>query len=206
MTDEEGHWMSIADLMSALMMVFIVISVGFLHQLKNNGNVYKQKLNAALHDEFNHDLETWKAYITDDNIIRFRAPFDSGSAQLSNTYQVILNEFFPRYIKLLTSKEFKHNIETLRIEGHTSSEWAEGSTDKERYINNMRLSQSRASNVLEFVYKQNQFSIDKNRSWLEERLRANGMAFSTPVYLKNESIKDNVNSRRVEFRVVTKAK
>ena len=63
MQDGENNWMNIADIMSALMMIFMFISIAFLYQILNAKEIYKVSLNKALHQEFDKDLEKWKAII-----------------------------------------------------------------------------------------------------------------------------------------------
>jgi outer membrane protein OmpA-like peptidoglycan-associated protein len=228
MNDNETSWINIADIMSALMMIFMFISIAFLYQIlteKENNKVkiakkikpesniskplskkevYKLNLNRALHQEFDKDLYWWKAVITNSNIIRFNAPFELGEDIIPHNIQLILADFFPRYIKVLTQKEFKDEIEEIRVEGHTSNVWGDKSL-KDSYMYNMRLSQKRASNVLEYCYYINDLIIENNIFWLRSNLRANGMSFSKLLYIdKAKTVPDQIRSRRVEFRVVTK--
>lgn len=202
--NEETHWMSIADIMSALMMVFMFISISFLYQLLNKKEIYKVELNKALHKEFDKDLQNWKAIITDDNIFRFNAPFKIGDDTIGKDFKGVLANFFPRYIKLLSSVKFKKEIDEIRVEGHTSKDWGK-LTQKEAFIHNMNLSQKRASSVLKFCYNIDDKSLNKHILWLQSILRANGMSFSKLLYkdAKN-TIPDKIRSRRVEFKVITK--
>ena len=204
MQDGENNWMNIADIMSALMMIFMFISIAFLYQILNEKEVYKVSLNKALHQEFDKDLDKWKAIITDDNIMRFNSPFEAGSKELPSEFSQILANYFPRYIKVLTDKKFKDEIDEIRVEGHTSNGWGSLADTKKIYLNNMNLSQGRASNVLELCYELNNTIVEDNRDWLQHNLRANGMAFSKLLYQNNSMDQDRVRSRRVEFMVATK--
>jgi outer membrane protein OmpA-like peptidoglycan-associated protein len=206
MESNENNWLNIADIMSALMMIFMFIAVAFLYQILNEKEVYKVELNRALHVEFDKDLEEWQAIITDDNILRFNSPFKSGSDEMPESYKKILSDFFPRYIKLLSSDEFKKEIAEIRVEGHTSYGWGELKDEKSIYINNMNLSQKRASNVLAYCYGlENQATIQQQRDWLQDNLRANGMSYSNLLYTdESKTIQDANRSRRVEFKVVVR--
>ncbi len=205
MEDSNNSWVNIADVMSALMMIFMFIAIAFMYQLQNEKEIYKINLNRSLHAEFDKDLKKWKAEITDENIIRFNAPFEMGIHKMPKAFNNILAEFFPRYIKVLIQKEFKNEIEEIRVEGHTSKGWGQGVSSKQSYLNNMKLSQNRASNVLAYVYSLNDEIIRKNQIWTQVHLRANGMAFSNLLYKDiNKTIQDKERSRRVEFKVVTK--
>jgi len=195
-------WISVADLMTAMMMVFMFIAISFMFLLENEKEIYRLELNKALHSEFDSDLLAWKAEITDKNIVRFNAPFSEGSDVVSNDFKKILSEFFPRYAKLLYSEKFKPEIAEIRVEGHTSYGWGKLEDEQKIYLKNMYLSQDRASNVLTYSYQQ----VGNNEQllrWLEKKLRANGMAYSKPILDDSMDI-DPQSSRRVEFRAMTK--
>lgn len=134
MRENDTSWVNIADVMSALMMIFMFIAIAFLYQILNEKEIYKVQLNKALHEEFNKDLQNWKAIITDDNIIRFDSPFSMGSDELPKSFEMILEEFFPRYIKLLSNKQFVKEIDEIRVEGHTSNGWGEASQKNLTFI------------------------------------------------------------------------
>ena len=204
MQDGENSWINIADIMSALMMIFMFISISFLYQILSEKEIYKVSLNKALHEEFDKDLQRWQAVITDENIMRFNSPFVAGSSEVPQEFYLILQDYFPRYIKILSNAKFKNEIEEIRVEGHTSNGWGTVADKKEIYLKNMHLSQERASNVLALCYGLEESFEKDNVRWLEENLRANGMAFSKPLYQKDSTKEDKARSRRVEFKVLTK--
>ena len=47
--------------------------------------------------------------------------FSQSTFELNDRFKIIINSFFPRYIKVLS--KFGSLISEIRIEGHTSSEW-----------------------------------------------------------------------------------
>ena len=122
--------------------------------------------------------------------------FDAGDKQVKQRFKDILDDFFPRYIKILTLPKYQVNIEEIRIEGHTSTDWISAISIEERYLGNAELSQARAFEVLKYCF--NQRSINAHKKWLIAVLRANGLSFAKP--LDNDK-----KSRRVEFRVITKS-
>lgn len=165
----------------------------------------QQSLNRDLNKEFEKDLEVWGAEITKDNIFRFHSPevlFNIGSSQVSERFQEILNNFFPRYLNLLTSNKYINDIDEIRVEGHTSNDWNNRTSEPLIYLNNMRLSQSRANSVLTYCYNINHIIIEKHRNWLETKFRANGMSFSKLIYQDDGGVNLS-KSRRVEFKVLT---
>lgn len=163
----------------------------------------EKRLGARLHDEFSRDLETWKASLDENNLaLRFENPdllFEAGKADLRPEFQRFLNDFFPRYIAKLA--EFKDDIEEVRIEGHTSSEWRGTADELETYFNNMKLSQDRTRAVLAYGMKTD---IDPEmRDWGRSTITANGLASSRLKRLA-DGREDQRGSRRVEFRVLMK--
>jgi outer membrane protein OmpA-like peptidoglycan-associated protein len=121
-----------------------------------------------------------------------------GDAEVKEKFKVILDDFFPRYIKVL--KQYQLDIEEIRIEGHTSSEWSKNSiTDDRTYFLNMALSQNRTRATLEYCLMLPQIASD--RSWIKQILTANGLSSSKPILVNGSE--DTVHSRRVEFKVKT---
>lgn len=211
------EWINISDMMSGLMMVFLFIAIAFMVQIQSEQQAVKeiamtyrqsqQSLNEDLFKEFEKNLKEWGAEITKDNIFRFNSPdvlFKSGSSEISNQFKEILNNFFPRYINLLTSDKYINEIDEIRVEGHTSNGWNSTTSKQEIYLNNMQLSQNRANNVLSYCYNLQNKETNTNINWLEKKFRANGMSFAKLIY-KEDGTQNYIKSRRVEFKVLTKA-
>lgn len=205
-----SEWMSISDMMSGLMLIFLFIAIGFMIEVESEKESMKAiaisyrdtkaDLNEVLYSEFEDNLKEWNAVITTQNSIVFASPevlFEVSSSEIRPAFKSVLDEFFPRYMKILNTSEYKDNIEELRVEGHTSDTWKDSQTKEEIYLKNMKLSQSRAYNILKYCYSLNAEDIKENRAWLEKHFRANGMAFSKLV--------EKDKARRVEFRVVLKS-
>lgn len=122
----------------------------------------------------------WDAEIDSTTLsVKFKSPdilFKTGSDILQPRFQEILLDFFPRYLKILTNEQFKSEIDEIRIEGHTSSEWSETVPQDIAYFNNMKLSQDRTRAVLEFVTSLE--NVNGNKQWLRELITANGLSSS----------------------------
>lgn len=91
------------------------------------------------------------------------------------------------------------DIEEIRIEGHTSSEWNTTQSSEKTYFLNMELSQNRTRATLEYCLMLPKIDID--RSWIQQILTANGLSSSKPILVNN--VEDTVHSRRVEFKIKT---
>jgi len=202
--------MGISDMMSGLMLVFLFIAIGFMIEIQSQKDEMqdvaksyrdvKADLNEALYEEFELNLKEWDAEITKDNTVVFNSPdvlFAVNKSEMKDEFKNILKEFFPRYIKIITSPKYKDEIKELRVEGHTSDEWGKLSSKKDIYLNNMKLSQKRSYEVLSFCYALENDIVKENRVWLEGYFRASGMAFA--------KLKEKSNSRRVEFTLQLKS-
>lgn len=200
-----SYWMSISDLMSGLMVIFLFIAVAYITNVALTYERLKDDLYQDLRKEFEGDLKKWSATISREDLsVQFTEPqvlFDKGEAYVNRRFQRILTDFFPRYIEVLTRPEYKGEIAEVRIEGHTSSEWS-GLTGLDAYVANMELSQDRTRAVLSFVMRLDRSK--KHRDWLIDHLTANGLSYSQLVRTK-EGKEDKQRSRRVEFRVRTDA-
>ena len=215
--DGESQWLPISDLMSVLMMVFLLIAISYMlkvyhekEKIEEVAITYNKLQNELYEDlsiEFKEDLQKWDAEIDKTNLsVRFKSPeilFNVGSAKIKNDFKIILDSFFPRFINILFSDKYKNDIDEIRIEGHTSSFWSTNATENQAYIYNMELSQNRTRNVLNHVLhnieKENNLSI-----WTRLNVTANGLSSSKPI-LNLEGNEDRDLSRRVEFRVKTNA-
>lgn len=207
------HWISISDMMSGLMMVFLFISIAYMinvvkerDKIKEIAITYNRLQNDLYNDlykEFEKDLDKWNALIDRQSLsVRFEAPdvlFAKGSYQLQDKFKSILDDFFPRYLAILTSEKYKNDIEEIRIEGHTSSEWQVDVSSDIAYFLNMQLSQDRTRSVLEYVMNLPQVS--NQNEWLKSYLTANGLSSSKLIMTNGNE--DKEKSRRVEFRVKT---
>lgn len=215
-TNEESPWAIVAGVVFVLMLIFLFISVGYMtNAIQDKNKVttvatdYKKvqiELTNDLREEFSSNLKEWNATIDPSSLsIRFEYPeilFKVGSADLNDHFKIILNNFFPRFLQILNDPKYKNDIEEIRIEGHTSSEWEGETSLRKAYFHNMELSQNRTRNVLEYLLSNIQ---DEDLfTWTKNHLTANGLSSSKPVLTSNGE-EDKIRSRRVEFRIKTNA-
>ncbi len=213
--EQEEHWISVSDMMSGLMVIFLFIAVSYMIKVTLERDKIKQiavtysRLQESLYNdllnEFKDDLDEWDAVINKPPVlsIRFESPevlFEAGSDLLRPRFKNILDDFFPRYVKILTSDNYRNDIEEVRIEGHTSSDWI-NLPDDEAYFQNMRLSQDRTRSVLHYIMDIR--ASNNHNKWLRQHFTANGLSSSKLII--REGKEDKQASRRVEFRVKTNA-
>jgi len=213
--EHEEHWVAVSDLMGGLMMVFMLIAVIYLVQLeietrkiKDVARLYdllRTQLYDDLYGEFREDLPRWGAELNRDLSLRFyntEVLFAHGDDAIKPAFENILNDFFPRYVRIITSDKYRPDILEVRIEGHTSSDWGNLSATGDAYIKNMALSQARTRSTLSFLLSQQAVVADK--TWLKAHVTANGLS-SSKLILDDAGVEDGVRSRRVEFRLRTDA-
>lgn len=220
---QEDHWVPLSDLMTGLMMIFMLVAIVFMLQVKRDeakiidtqkrvkdiAVLYtdlRSQLYLDLESEFKDDFLKWGASLKHDLSIRFEEPtvqFDTGSPVVKESFKSILESFFPRYVQILRSPKYSEAIEEVRIEGHTSSIWR-GLSSEQAYYENMRLSQERTRAVLMYVFSVGKVRDTELLRWLLARVTANGLSSSKRLTLADGS-EDLVGSQRVEFRVRTSA-
>ena len=213
--ENEEHWIAVSDLMSGLMIVFLLISVMYLVIVEQKNEeiervvvLYedlREELYRDLNAEFAQDLPRWGAQLDEDLRLRFTNTdllFELGESSLRSEFAAIIDDFFPRYLAILTSDRYREEIQEVRIEGHTSSAWSQAENSDEAYMRNMELSQARTRSALGYIIDMETVSHEKQ--WLRERLTANGLSSSQLITLADGS-EDEDRSRRVEFVVVTDA-
>ena len=211
---DSEHWVSMSDLMSGLMMVFLFISIAYMHYVRIEKDkirevaVAYQSTQAALYQalnvEFSADLEKWDAEINKQTLeFSFKSPdvlFGLGSVELKPQFRSILDDFFPRYLNVLN--KFKDQITDVRIEGHTSSDWTGAMNTDMAYFHNMELSQGRTRTVLQYLYQMP--SVSEERPWIKSVFSAVGFSSAHPV-LDKDGTENPERSRRVTFKVLTNA-
>ncbi|MCH5174779.1 MAG: OmpA family protein [Prevotellaceae bacterium] len=211
-------WMSVSDLMTGLMVIFLFVAIAYMIEVQKNQTVLtdymetKQHLHEKLVSEFKADTSEWKMTIGKDLSMKFNNPevlFASGSDQLAPQFCKILDTFIPRYLSILMKDSLANRIHEIRVEGHTDD--TPISMYGDSYLDNLRLSQNRSYSVLSYI-RQMPFYKDlpqEQRQTLEYWFTANGLSFGKAVDADGEYIAisgkeiDRTKSRRVEFRIVT---
>ena len=212
-------WMSVSDLMTGLMVIFLFIAIAYIKRVQQNQSVLsdyvetKNNLHDKLVKEFKGDTLRWQMAIGKDLSMKFNNPtvlFAQGSSQLTPQFKEILDEFLPKYFDILLNDSLKKNIKEIRIEGHTDAV-PYPSLDPDPYIANVILSQQRSLSVLRYFRNMPAFGkyTDKEKQLLEYWFTSNGLSYGKSLdslgnytILSGNPIKDQM-SRRVEFRIIT---
>jgi chemotaxis protein MotB len=198
--EEVNYWMSYADLMSAMLMVFALlltlVILDYKELLEKKEKEIEQVVSVkteiikALTEQFK---ESNMAIEIDQQTGAIRFPgsvlFSTNSADIAPQGKQFLDAFIPKYLEILLQDKFRDEISSVIIEGHTDK--------KGTYIYNMKLSQDRAFSVLNYIYSEEspKFPVkDLSQSYIT----ANGRSFNQPLNNANGEY-DPDRSRRVEF-------
>lgn len=213
----DSNWLSIADMMTALMIIFMFIALNYILQYAEH-----QMIENKIYNKLAREFEESKDYATDlgpNGAVSFNASstnkklFKRGKAKLTPFFREELSQFLPKYWSILSSKpEYFKQIQEIRIEGHADSTRYLFTTDEGNYLQNLKLSQERAKKVLAYVRQQPLYDTAsaKMQNRMDFLFTATGFSFSRTVNsegkytFKNPSFRvDKDRSRRVEFRIVT---
>lgn len=212
-------WMSVSDLMTGLMIIFLFVAVAYMIKVKHNQRVIdeyvdtKQHLHERLVNEFKGDMSEWKMVVGKDLSMKFKEPevlFAPGSDELQPRFKEILDKFIPKYLEILLNDSLRDRIQEIRIEGHTDT-LRMVKYGKDAFLSNVLLSQKRAYNVLNYIRNMDtikNYTAEK-RNLLDYWLSANGMSYGKTLDSDGELTHksgrpvDMDASRRVEFRIIT---
>lgn len=198
--DSNHYWMSYSDLMSALLLIFVLLLM--INIMGNEAEMeakdqmieevlgVKTRLIEELHNAFN-DSNLEMEIDPQTGAIQFSSGvfYKYDSSEISKEGKKNLKSFIPKYIEVLLSDEFKEHIAQIIIEGHTDQEGS--------YLYNLELSQDRAFSVVEEIFSKD-FPAFPEKEDLRELITSNGRSFMVPIYNENEKV-DGDKSRRVEF-------
>ena len=123
--------------------------------------------------------------------------FKEGSAKLTSRGQATLDNAMPIYLDaLLGDPALAEHVDRISIEGHTNSNYGGSKDPTQAYLYNLRLSQNRAYNAMEYLLR----SDLKAKRDLRRLLVANGFSSSRLIRDVKIGEEDKVRSRRIEIR------
>ncbi len=207
------YWSSFSDMMSGLLMIFILFLTMTILQLNIQEDLLhdKEGLLQEKEDEVNRILGVRKMIVEElkkefeDSNLQLNIDPESGSItfsegvffdydkyEIKETGKEYLKSFIPKYIEVLLNDNNREYISEIIIEGHTDNNGS--------YMYNLELSQKRAFEVSKYILS-NEFGqlTEEENIRLKSILTANGRSFSNPILDENGSIHKE-KSRRVEFK------
>lgn len=216
---QTSNWISLSDMMTGLMLVFMLIAVLTISQVVAKENerqelltkfdVSKEEIYNDLENAFGKKKNDWGVEVTRDLVVKFNNPdllFDIDGSALKPEYITILDEFIPTYLNIVNNPKYADKIKEIRIEGHT----ADYTDIHPNYMSTVSLSQDRANSVL--AHLRDSFTFQslqkKDQDQLTFWFSANGLGNGRTLDRDGQFSYETSGvvsplSRRVEFRIVT---
>ena len=200
-----SYWLSISDLMAAVLAIFILFFIGQVLSLTGE----KQKIKTE-RDSFKVIIDELEG--TKEDIIRLiqkkisinidnktgnirldsEILFETDKYDLKPEGKEFLKVFIPKYLNvLLGNMKIRKNLSQIIVEGHTDKQGT--------YLYNLKLSQNRALAVVNFIFSKEMPDFPE-RKILKNYITANGRSF-VDFLGQPDQIKDK-KSRRVEFKFI----
>ena len=209
-SDDSGDgnifWVTMTDLMTGLVLVFIVMffysfiqgRMAQLEQSMAQENATKTLQTALKNEKIDATVDPISGVVKISDL----ELFDLNSYTLSQKGKAYLDKFAPAYIDSLFSNEYMDkNVDKIIIQGHTDSQTFAGKYSlDEQYMKNMELSLNRAYTVANYMVNTpyNKKIGDK----LRKMIIVEGASYSDPVLVNGKE--DFNKSRRVELKIVMK--
>ncbi|MEQ8531167.1 MAG: hypothetical protein RIB86_04925, partial [Imperialibacter sp.] len=115
---DDSNWISISDMMTGLMVVFMFIAINYIMQVIEYKFVEQDVYNALL-EEFKDEIEEQEIQLSPDGTVTFnpedKVLFRTGSNLLTSDFHQILEDFIPRYLETITTYGNLDYIKEIRI-------------------------------------------------------------------------------------------
>ena len=172
---------SMTDLMTSLMVIFILLLLVFVHRTAGKDAAVTDVLLKRLRYEmqpqgFNEN--TIRPDPRDRNAILVIVPdrlmnFEAGKSKLRPEGEQFLKGYIPHLAEVLCADQFRSSIESIVVEGHTDTQPYVGHTVEESESLNLKLSQDRSMVVVENALA-DLSSMEVKRGCFLEKLSASG--------------------------------
>lgn len=215
-------WMSVSDLMTGLMIIFLFIAISYMSMVKNDLSEYADT-KRVLYDSLQHITDRAQPgtlEMDSDLTMRFlnaETLFDGGQSEPNDEFKARLSAVMPTYLDIIMNMDasIQKNIKEIRVEGHSDPTGFKDKT-KDSYRENLKLSQDRARAVLFYIFdlaKAAQYT-EEQMQMLEHVFTANGYSYSRALDTNGNYIYDSRDSasidlkksRRVEIKIITNEK
>ena len=196
---------SLTDLMTSLMVIFILLLLVFVNRTANKDPALTDVLLKRLRQDLNpqgFNEKTIRPDPRDRNAILVIVPdrlmnFETGKSTLRPDGELFLKNYIPEFANVLCSNEFRASIESIVVEGHTDMHPYVGRTGEESQNLNLKLSQDRSMEVVKNTLS-NLTGMEPQRGCFLEKLSASGRG-------EQEQEATPEESRRVILKIRVKA-
>jgi len=201
---DDVYWMSIGDLMSGLMFIFILALSVFMINITEVTDqlVNKDKIRQEILQQIKKEMEskgfTEFKIVSDQGILRLEQGvlFNSGEDKLLPRGERLLKALGPVIADVLDKPKFKGTVETIFIEGHTDNDPI---IYARKFDNNWDLSAQRAIKTWLFMsHAEPALKVLKNEK-KERVFSVSGYADSRPIASNATEAGKRLN-RRIDFR------
>ena len=168
---------------------------GTMAQTSNSVTDFYKKLCTLFKYEIEHNILQIKENLTiefSDKSLLFKV----GDYKLYTQQKLFLDKFSKKLLPFLQSHQ--NIIDTLEINGHTSSEWS-NSNFTDTYLKNAKLSMNRAYSTISFIFKKQNH---QTQLWLSKTIKGSGLSYSKKLLIND--VEDQEKSRRVSFKILLK--
>lgn len=199
----EGFSLSISDIMSGLLLIFILLLSSVLLEMteQKEKNEYtlnmvsdQEKAKRSIISELSGELDEFDLEVDEKTgIVRIKESllFEYGKSDVTDRGKGFLKIFIPKYAEILLCKhEIEEQIGNIIIEGHTDNIGS--------YNYNLDLSLMRAFSVANYIYS-DQFDDFEYSQSFQNKLSANGRSYINPL-VENDTDEHRQQNRRVEFK------
>jgi outer membrane protein OmpA-like peptidoglycan-associated protein len=195
---------SLTDLMTSLMVIFILLLLVFVHRTAGKDAAVTDVLLKRLLLDMKpqgFSEKTIRPDPRDRNAILVIVPdrlmnFETGKSTLRPDGEAFLKTYIPEFADVLCSDQFRSSIESIVVEGHTDTHPYAGRTPEDSENLNLKLSQDRSMEVVKNALA-DLSGMEAKRGCFLEKLSASGRGEQ-----EQEATPDE--SRRVIFKIRVK--
>ena len=174
---DNSYWKSYSDMMAALLLMFILITVSLLMpKVTDKTDIEDANDRVGVTKELVYRLREKLgnlATVADNGDVQFNSEFlfDYNDSNLKSEGRNFLAEFMPKYFEVIRNEDFRPFIKEVVIEGHTDKIGG--------YMFNLELSQDRARSVAEYcIGDDNSFLSGDDLEQLRKIVTVNGKSYS----------------------------
>ena len=169
---------SLTDLMTSLMVIFILLLLVFVQRTGARDTAAATKLLIELERKLRPGVSGSPAISQDRNRILLIAPeslmsFESGKYALSSRGRAFLHDKLPAIAGILYDKQFRAGIESVVVEGHSDLAAFRGLPADENRNKNLELSQRRAMEVVKTALDDLN-TAPQEQQWFVSKLSSSG--------------------------------
>ncbi|HKF48027.1 MAG TPA: OmpA family protein [Terracidiphilus sp.] len=202
---------SLTDLMTSLMVIFILLLLVFVsHTASKDAALSQILLKELIKDMKPHGFNENTIHVdkSDPNAILVIVPgklmnFDNQKTVLKPEGQDFLKAYIPDFASVLCDDRFRNSVESIVVEGHTDDTQWDGQSLRESQNRNIELSQGRSMAVVREA-RADLDGNDREGKCFVDKLSAAGRGEQDLVLVNGVVSKDQ--SRRVIFRIRVKAR